>query len=83
MIKLEFTKPEIDYFKEYCYFTKEEEQILDLRLKGYQIEEIKDIVHHSVPTINRRIRSIKNKIIKSLRYKYDRKLIRSTSFFMI
>lgn len=66
MIKLEFTKAEVNYFKEVCYFSEEEEMILDLRLKRKSICEISMILNLSEATVNRRIKSIKKKILKSL-----------------
>ena len=45
-----------------CGFTLEEKTILNLRADGLSIIEIADRRHCSVETINRRIRSIKNKI---------------------
>lgn len=45
-----------------CGFTLEEKTILNFRADGLSIIEIADRRHCSVETINRRIRSIKNKI---------------------
>ena len=45
-----------------CGFTAEEIAILNLRASGKSLLEIADIRHCSIETINRRIRSIKNKI---------------------
>lgn len=45
-----------------CGFTLEEKTILNLRADGKSLLEIADIRHCSVETVNRRIRSIKNKI---------------------
>lgn len=45
-----------------CGFTLEEKTILNLRADGLSIIEIADRQYCSVETINRRIRSIKNKI---------------------
>lgn len=63
-MKLEFTKKEVDYFKENCYFTDEEEQILELRLRGNTIISIAFMLHLSDKTVQRRIKSIKKKILK-------------------
>ena len=38
-MKLEFTKKEVDYFKENCYFTDEEEKILDEAISKYSEEK--------------------------------------------
>lgn len=45
-----------------CGFTCEEKTILNLRADGLTLLEIADRQNCSVETINRRIRSIKNKI---------------------
>lgn len=63
-MKLEFTKKEVDYFKENCYFTDEEEKILELRLRGNTIISIAFMLHLSDKTVQRRIKSIKKKILK-------------------
>lgn len=65
-MKLEFSKPEVDHFKEVCNFTIQEEKILDLRLKGLSITEISIAIPTSESTVNRRIKSIKRKIYKVL-----------------
>lgn len=63
-MKLEFTKKEVDYFKENCYFTDEEEKILELRLRGNTIISIAFMLHLSDKTVQRIIKSIKKKILK-------------------
>ena len=63
-MKLEFIKKEVDYFKENCYFTDEEEKILELRLRGNTIISIAFMLHLSDKTVQRRIKSIKKKILK-------------------
>ncbi len=45
-----------------CGFTLEEKTVLNLRADGLSIIEIADRQHCSAETVNRRIRSIKNKI---------------------
>lgn len=66
MIKLDFSKKEVEYFKENCYFTDEEEKILDLRLKGYSIVEIHMTLAMSERTVSRRIKNIKRKILRAI-----------------
>lgn len=65
-MKLEFTKAEVDHFKEVCYFSEDEEKILELRLRDKTITEISLTLDMSEATVNRRIKSIKKKILKSL-----------------
>lgn len=66
-MKLEFTKQEVARFKELCYFSDEELKILDLRLENnHTIEGIAQLMNLSTATVNRRIKSIKKKILKVL-----------------
>lgn len=65
-MKLDFTKKEVNYFKDNCYFSDDEEQILELRLRNKSIVEIMDIMKMNESTVNRRIKSIKKKIMKSI-----------------
>lgn len=65
-MKLEFSKKEYEYFIENCFFSAEEEKILYMRLKGDSIVKISIELNMSIPTVNRRIKSIKKKIIKVL-----------------
>ena len=58
-MKLEFTKSEVNYFKENCCFTDDELIILDLKLSGKTIERISQIMYMSPRTVNRRVKSIK------------------------
>lgn len=65
-IKTEFTEPECEYFRKMCNFTPEELEVFDLRVKAKSIIEIQIALNMSESTVNRRIRSIKNKIYKVL-----------------
>ncbi len=47
-----------------CGFTLEEKAVLNMRADGLSLLEIADRQNCSVETINRRIRSIKNKIAR-------------------
>lgn len=49
-----------------CGFTLEEKAIFAHRADGLSLLQIADIHHCSVETVNRRIRSIKNKIAESI-----------------
>jgi DNA-binding NarL/FixJ family response regulator len=63
-MKIDFTKDEVEYFKTNCYFSDEEEIILEKRLKNESITKIALELHYSERTIKRRINSIKRKILK-------------------
>lgn len=62
MARLGFTKSEIAAIKAEVYFTKEEEQILDMWLLEKTINEMSAELNMSVSTISRK----KNKIIKKI-----------------
>lgn len=65
-----YTKDEVKYIKDKCYFSKEEEQILDLRLENnLTIEGIAFKMKMSTSSVNRRIRKIKDKIDKIMEQK--------------
>ena len=69
MLKIpNFTKLELDYFKKYGNLTERERAVLDLRNSDYppSIEQIAEILEVSPSTVNRIIRSLKNKIIRLL-----------------
>lgn len=70
-IKTEFTEPECEWFRRECNFTEEERAVFDLRVKNRSVVEIQQrLSEQNLPmsesTINRRIRSIKNKIHRLL-----------------
>lgn len=62
MARLSFTKSEIAAIKAEVYFTKEEEQILDMWLLERTINEMSAELNMSASTISRK----KNKIIKKI-----------------
>ena len=67
-MSFDYTKDEVKYIKEKCYFSKEEEQILDLRLENnLTIDGIALEMKMSVSSVNRRIRRIRDKIDKIMK----------------
>jgi DNA-binding CsgD family transcriptional regulator len=60
--KLTFTKKEIEIIKSKIYLTNEEEKVLDLWLKESTIVETAMKLNMSESTINRKRKSIINKI---------------------
>lgn len=66
MLKLDFTKQEIDNIKSKIYLNELQERILDYRLKEYSITKMSLLENCSESTINREIKKIKKKIMKVL-----------------
>jgi len=68
-MKLDFTKPELDYILENANFTIEEEKIFKMLTSKYGRASIVNIsltMNMSESTVKRRIKQIKHKIIKIL-----------------
>lgn len=69
---LQFTRAEREYFEMECGFTDEEIEIFRMRSRGFSVVKIMHEMeqahnkYYSQSTIEARIRSIKNKIIKVL-----------------
>ena len=66
MLKLDFTKEEVNNIKNKTYFSELQERILEYRLKEYSITKMAILENCSESTISREIRKIKKKIIKAL-----------------
>ena len=66
MLKLNFTKEEVNNIKEKTYFNEFQERILEYRLKEYSITKMAMLESCSESTINREIKKIKKKIMKVL-----------------
>lgn len=64
MMKLEFTKQEVDNIKSKVYFSDIQERIFEYRLKEYSITKMAILESCSESTINREIKKIKKKIMK-------------------
>lgn len=62
----DLTKDEYDKLVEKCMFNEEMSKILELRIKGYSRTQISMMLNISERTYDRRIRFIKNKIMKVL-----------------
>lgn len=57
-----FTMPKINYLRENLNLTEDEEVVFEMLSKKRSIVEIADRLQISEPTVNRRIRRIKDKI---------------------
>lgn len=60
----DFTIPELNYFRENCNFTKEEQMLFEYRAKNIPLEYIAEIMNISVSTAKRISRRVNKKIIK-------------------
>ena len=60
----EFTRREVEYFRQECNFTKEQVTLFDLRAKDIPLEECAEIMNVSVSTVKRLNKRIKAKIDK-------------------
>lgn len=65
-LRIEFTEPECEKLRTLCNFTKDELNIFDLRVSDHSIVEISQMLHISESNVNRKIKNIKNKILKVL-----------------
>ena len=60
----DFTLPELNYFRDNCNFTHEEQMLFDYRAKNIPLEYIAEIMNISVSTANRISKKVNNKITK-------------------
>lgn len=60
----DLTRPEAEYFRRECNFTETEREIFDLRVSDRSIIEICMKMSLAESTVNRKIRSIKNKMAR-------------------
>lgn len=60
----DFTKPELDYFRENCNFVGDERTLFELRSEGIPIEQIAEILDRSVDGTKKISRKVNKKIIK-------------------
>ena len=62
----DFTKPELDYFRENCNFVGIESDVFEMRSQGIPLEEIAEALNMSVDGIKKVSRRVNKKIIKTL-----------------
>ena len=62
----QFTKPELDYFRNTCNFVGIEKELFELRSRGHTLEEIAEITNMSVDGIKKVSRRVNKKILKAL-----------------
>lgn len=61
-------KPELEFLKEHCNFTYAEMEVFDLLAKGHSIKQISMELSMSEPSVNRKIKDIKEKINRTNNY---------------
>ena len=64
MLKLEFTKEEVELLKSKIYLSELQERILEYRLKEYSITKMAMLENVSESTISRELNKVKRKIMK-------------------
>ena len=64
MLKLEFTRQEVDIIKSKIYLSELQERIFEYRLKEYSITKMAMLENVSESTINRELKKIKKKIMR-------------------
>lgn len=62
----EFSKTEYEYFVKECMLNEDYAQLLKLEIMGYSRQQIADITHNDIRTIDRMIAKLKKKIRKIL-----------------
>lgn len=62
----DFTKPELDFFRENCNFVGSEMELFELRSQGVPLEEIAEQLDMSVDGIKKVSKRVNKKIIKVL-----------------
>ena len=66
MLKLDFTKNELDELKKKIFFSEIQERIIEYRLKEYSRVKMAQLKNVSIQVIDREISKIAKKIIKVL-----------------
>lgn len=61
-------KPELEFLRENCNFTLAEMEVFNLLAKGYSIKQISMELSMSEPSVNRKIKDIKEKVNRSNNY---------------
>lgn len=64
MLKLEFTRQEVDDLKNKIYLSELQERVLEYRLKEYSITKMAILENVSESTISRELKKVKKKIMK-------------------
>lgn len=82
MLKLEFTKSEVEEIKSKIYLSELQERIFEYRLKEYSITKMAMLENVSESTINRELRKVKRKIMKVIWHFLEREKTKPSLFFV-
>ncbi len=66
-LKFEFSEIEADYFRRVCAFDDDEELAFNMKMKHKSNQQIATAMNASLSTANRRIKSMKKRVIKALK----------------
>ena len=69
MVVSDFTKFELDFFRENCNFVNEEKDVFELRSQGVTLEQIAERLNMSVRGIKKTSQKVNRKITVALDYK--------------
>lgn len=64
MLRLEFTRQEVEQIKSKIYLSEIQERIFEYRLKEFSITKMAMLENVSESTINRELKKVKRKILK-------------------
>ena len=64
MLRLEFTRQEVNEIKNKIYLSEMQERIFEYRLKEYSITKMSMLENVSESTISRELKKVKKKIMK-------------------
>ena len=64
MLKLDFTKTELQELKDKIYLSEIQERIIEYRLKEYSRVKMAELENCSIQTIDREINKLSKKILK-------------------
>ena len=64
MVIADYTKPELDFYRENCNFVGNEVSVFEMRSKGITLEEIAEVLNMSVEGVKKVSRKVNNKIIR-------------------
>lgn len=62
----DFTKPELDYFREMCNFVGVEREVFEMRSQGIPLEEIAEKVNMTLDGVKKVSKRVNNKIMRVL-----------------
>ena len=76
MLKLNFTKTELQELKDKIYLSEIQERIIEYRLKEYSRVKMAELENCSIQTIDREINKLSKKILKIMWWFFDKKIIK-------